>query len=431
MRDQIQLLLALYRQPIRAASRIIDEGRIWFAICAAVVAIAGMQFGMSGAIQKHVQPSHIVTEQDDEPSAQTTGSEPVAAILGMTLEPTATLKFLAALALAFVPAVVLVITLNRSHESFAVMLRKDYLPLLNCLLLSVAAAYIPVAIVIKMLALAHVEALPILALAGAGHLYFLFLGACCVRTVWGTSFKVATLATGLGCAAMLAGEAAAGMVGGMRYYFFSPCLVYYAWVFIGNGTLSLGNGFRSRQHMRRQLDLATVNPSDSDAHYQLGLIYQQRRQFDEAKKHFARAIEIDPTEADPALQLGRIAIEEGQPAEAVEWLRKAAALDDKCDSHEVWRELGVAYFQSGCLAESREALEKYVSRRAYDPEGLYWQGKTLAASERLEEARQSFEGCEEAVNTMPPHLRKKHGKWKRLAADELRRIEKMKAMSAG
>jgi len=430
MRDQIQLLLALYWQPVRAASRIIDEGRIWFAICAAVVAIAGMQFGMSGAIQKYVQPSHIVTEQDDERSAQPTSSAP-AAMLGLTLEPAATLKFLAALALAFVPAVVLVITLNRSHESFAVMLRKDYLPLLNCLLLSVAAAYIPVAIVIKTLALAHVEALPILALAGAGHLYFLFLGVCCVRTVWGTSFKVATLATGLGCAAMLAGEAAAAMVGGMRYYFFSPCLVYYAWVFIGNGTLSLGNGFRSRQHMRRQLDLATVNPSDSDAHYQLGLIYQQRRQFDEAKRRFARAIEIDPTEADPALQLGRIAIEEGHPAEAISWLRKAAALNDKCGSHEVWRELGVAYFQSDCLGEAREALEKYVSRRAYDPEGLYWQGKTLAASERLEEARQSLQSCEEAVNTMPPHLRRKHGKWKRLATDELRRIEKMKMTSAG
>src|SRR5260370_24403880 len=132
-----------------------------------------------------------------------------------------------------------------------------------------AAAYMPVAIVIKVLALAHVELAPILLLAGTGHLYFLFLGVCCVRTVWGTSFKVATLAAGLGCTAMLAGVAAAGMVGGMRYYFFSPCLVYYACVFLGNSTLSLGNGFRSRQHLRRHLDLATVNPSDADAHYQL------------------------------------------------------------------------------------------------------------------------------------------------------------------
>ena len=431
MRDQIQLLLALYWRPVRAASRIIDEGRIWFAIFAAVLAIVAMQFGTADTIQKYVQPSQIEAEQDDELSTQTLSGDPLVAMLDLTLEPTATLKFLAALALAFVPAVVLVITLNRSHESFAVMPRKDYLPLLNCLLLSVAAAYLPVAIVSKLVALAHVELIPILLLAGVGHLYFLFLGVCCVRTVWGTSFKVATLATGLGCTALLAGVAAAGMVGGMRYYFFSPCLVYYAWVFLGNSTLSLGNGFRSRQHLRRQLDLATVNPSDADAHYQLGLIYQERRQFDEAKKRFTRAIEIDPTEADPALQLGRIAIEEGQPAEAVGWLRKAAALNDKCCSHEVWRELGVAHFQSDCLAEAREALEKYVSRRAYDPEGLYWQGKMLAASERLEEARQSLRGCEEAVNTMPPHLKRKHGKWKRLASDELRRIEKMKLMSVG
>jgi tetratricopeptide (TPR) repeat protein len=161
----------------------------------------------------------------------------------------------------------------------------------------------------------------------------------------------------------------------------------------------------------------------------LGLIYQQRRQFDEAKARFTRAIEIDATEADPAFQLGRIAIEEGQPAEAITWLRKAAALNDKCCSHEVWRELGVAYLQSGQLTEAHEALEKYVSRRPYDPAGLYWQGKTLVALARLEEARESLRGCEESVSTMPPHLRRQHGKWKSLASAELRRIEKMKSTS--
>ncbi len=116
MRDQIQLLLGLYWQPVRAASRIIDEGRIWFAICAAVLAIAAMQFGTSDTIRKYIQPSQIDAEQDDELSAPTTSGDPLVAMLGLTLEPTATLKFLAALALAFVPAVVLIVTLNRSHD---------------------------------------------------------------------------------------------------------------------------------------------------------------------------------------------------------------------------------------------------------------------------------------------------------------------------
>src|SRR5260370_29855328 len=154
MRDQIQLLLALYWRPVRAASRIIDEGRIWFAIFAAVLAIVAMQFGTADTIQKYVQPSQIEAEQDDELPTQTPSGDPLVAMLGLTLEPTATLKFLPALALAFLPAVVLVITLSRSHESFAVVLRKDYLPLLNCLLLSVAAAPLPVAIRSQLLAVA-------------------------------------------------------------------------------------------------------------------------------------------------------------------------------------------------------------------------------------------------------------------------------------
>jgi hypothetical protein len=434
MRDQIHLLLALYRQPVRAASRIIDEGRIWFAVCTAIVALAGMQFGTSGAIGRYVQPNHAAVEQDvaqdAAPSTHTPRREhPDTAIFAQALAPSAILKFLAALALAFVPVVVLVITLNRSHESFAVMLRKDWLPLLNCLLLAAAAAYLPVAVVTTGLTFARIPGTPILIVAGLGHLYFLFLGVCCVRTMWGTSFGIATLATGLGCVAMLAGAVAFGMLGRGMYYFTSPWLLYYAWIFFGNSTRSLGDGLRSRQHLRRQLDLATINPRDSDAHYQLGLIYQERRQFDEAKARFKRAIEIDATEADPAFQLGRIAIEEGQPAEAIIWLRKAAALNDKCCSHEVWRELGVAYLQSGLLAEAHDALDEYVRRRPYDPAGLYWQGKTLAALERLEEARESLRGCEESVDTMPPHLRRQHGKWKSLASTELRRIEKMKSPS--
>ncbi len=215
MREQIHLLLALYRQPIRAASRIIDEGRIWFAVCTAVVALAGMQFGTSGAVRQYVQPTHAEVaqdvEQDSAPSTQTSSRDlPAAAILALALQPTGILKFLGALALAFVPAVVLVITLNRSHESFAVMLRKDWLPLLNCLLLAAAAAYLPVAVVTTVLAFAHVGGLPILIVAGLGHLYFLFLGVCCVRTMWGTSFGIATLATGLGCAAMLGARSPSG-----------------------------------------------------------------------------------------------------------------------------------------------------------------------------------------------------------------------------
>ncbi len=170
------------------------------------------------------------------------------------------------------------------------------------------------------------------------------------------------------------------------------------------------------------MDIAATNPRDADAHYQLGLIYQQRHQYDEAKKRFARAAEIDPKEADPVFQLGRIALEENRLPDAIELLTRAGALDDKCCSSEVWRDLGVAYFRSDRIEDARIALAKFVERRSYDPEGLYWHGKSLLALDKVSEAKQQFEQCREAVETMPSNRRRQLAKWKRLAVAELRSI---------
>ena len=135
-------------------------------------------------------------------------------------------------------------------------------------------------------------------------------------------------------------------------------------------------------------------------------------------------MEIDAREADPVFQLGRIALEEDRLDDAIELLTRAAALDDKCCSHEVWRDLGVAYFRSGRWRKLAQALANFVERRSYDPEGLYWYGKSLlAALGQLDDARQQFEQCREAVDTMPANRRRQLSKWKRFAMAELNRAQ--------
>jgi hypothetical protein len=84
--------------------------------------------------------------------------------------------------------------------------------------------------------------------------------------------------------------------------------------------------------------------------------------------------------------------------------------------------LGAAYFGSSRFDEAAAALEKYTQRRSYDPEGLYWYGKTMAALGRDAEARQAFEQCVEAVDTMPKHRRAEVRKWKGLAKTELKTV---------
>jgi tetratricopeptide (TPR) repeat protein len=386
--EQLQLLVALYVRPVRAAGRIIDHGRLWFALCAAALVLLLMPGGVF-------------------------------------LPDKAVLKTIGATALAFVPAVILVMTVYRRHESFAVVLRRDYLTLLNCVLLSMAAAFLPLAILSRFLLFGNY--LLVLVSLGAGEIYFLILVTCCVRTLWGSGLAVAAGAALAGFAATFGGLIAFLELGSFMYYLSSPFVLFYAYILLGSDLRSLGEGLRARQHLRRQLDIAATNPRDADAHYQLGLIYQQRRQYEEARQRFSRAMEIDPTDADPVFQLGRIAREEECFDQAIALLSRAAALDDRCCSHEVWRDLGVAYFRSARLEEARLALARFVERRSYDPEGLYWFGKTLLALGRKNDARQQFERCREAVETMPANRRRQLAKWKRLAMAELKGIDKASA----
>ncbi len=395
--EQFQLLFLLYVRPVQAASRIIDRGRIWFAVVAAFLALA-------------LAPGRVILPRFGGQLAQ---------IILVAIQPVSSLRILGAIALAYVPAAILVMMVYRWRESFAVMLRKDYLTLLNCVLLAIAAAFLPVIVGTRIM---YLGGFATLVLEIAAQIYFLVLAACSIRTLYGCGAAMALVTAVIGMAAMFGGVIAFLFLGGLMYYVASPFLLFYAYILLSSDMRSLGEGLRARQHLRQQLDIAATNPQDGDAQYQLGLIYQQRHQYDEARKRFTRAAEIDAREADPVFQLGRIALEEERWNDAINLLSRAAALDDQCCSHEVWRELGVAYFRAGRMEKAREALAKFVDRRPYDPEGLYWFGKALAALGRTEEARSQFQQCREAVDTMPGNRRRQLAKWKRLASAELRSL---------
>ncbi len=392
--EQLQLLLMLYARPVRAASRIIDHGRLGFAFCAALLVLL-------------VLPPCVVVAPPRS----------LMRILILAIDPGSMIRMMTATAAGIYTGG------DPCHDALP-MARK--FPGDAAERLSHVAELHPVIDVGGVPAAGgfeqvfSVHALLALAILIATEIYFLVLVTFCVRTMWGSGLAMAALAAVVGLAAMFGGMVALLLLGSLMYFLASPLVLYFAYILLGSDIRSLGEGLRARQHLRRQLDIAAINPSDADAHYQLGLIYQQRHQYDEAKRRFARSVEIDAKEADPIFQLGRIALEEERFNDAIELLNRAAALDDKCSSHEVWRDLGVAYLRSGRLEEARLALSKYVERRAYDPEGLYWYGKSLLAMGKLDDARRQFEQCREAVETMPKNRRRQLSKWRRLAVAELR-----------
>jgi tetratricopeptide (TPR) repeat protein len=399
-RENLAALFLLYIRPVAAVSRMIDQGRLWFAILAAVAV------------------SFLLHASDSVPRAPIAMPLAIAALLRfISYTPGSYFAAIMAVAIILAPAVILCRALF-GFGSFSVLMGSEYLPLLVCMLTSWAAAYLPLALVRVF------TGLDAPALYLASNLYFAVLAALSARTVFGTGLGQAAGMTAIGWGAALLGAGLFAVLGSALYFLMSPIFLFYAYMIFGSNVRSLGEGLRSRQHLREQLEIATNNPRDSDAHYQLGLIYQKRRQYTEALARFQRAVEIDPTEADAHMQLGRIAREQGRFEDAIRHLKIAASLDDKLALSDVWRELGAAYFGASRLDEAAAALAKYTDRRAYDPEGLYWYCKTLLQLDRPAEARELFERSIEAVKTMPSNRRAQVRAWGSRARAELRTLKR-------
>jgi Tfp pilus assembly protein PilF len=198
-------------------------------------------------------------------------------------------------------------------------------------------------------------------------------------------------------------------------YLFSPFVLFYAYRFFSGDVASLGRGLQARQNFRRNLEAATLNPRDADAHTQLGLIYLQRRQYDQAIERFERAIAIDPGDAEAHLQLGRIARDQGRLQDAVAHFQASAKIDLRHSSHEVLRDYGGVQLQLGKFEIARQSLEPYIEKRPYDPEGQYYYAEALRHLGRTEEANAAYAACIEAASTAPPHRRRQLQQWKKLA----------------
>jgi tetratricopeptide (TPR) repeat protein len=424
-RENATALLLLYVRPITAASRILDQGRLWFGIVAALAVCVLLHWPEAGVMASALRPPHLQQAEavaGAQPSATPESVSPAIRAVQQWIgyEPGSYFAPLWATAIFLVPAIVFARAVS-GFGSFPVLMRSDYVTLLLGALMSFAAAYLPLAIVVAITgARGPWLHQPVLYYASAA--YFVVLLAFSFRTTLGTGFAPAAGLAALGWVVGAGGVFLGDAAGPSRYMLMSPFLLYYGYAMFATDVRSLGDGLRSRQNLRRQLELSTTNPRDADAHYQLGLIYQQRRQYAEAAARFQRAIEIDPSEADYHLQLGRIARQQGRFEDAAQSLQTAASLNEKVALGEVWRELGAAYFQSSHAADAAPILEKYVERRPYDPEGLYWYGKSLAALGRATEARQMFEQCIEAVQTMPSHRRAHVRRWGGEAKSELRAL---------
>jgi len=168
---------------------------------------------------------------------------------------------------------------------------------------------------------------------------------------------------------------------------------------------------RARAAFKQNLEAATINPRDSSAHYNLGLIHQQRGELDLARERFQRAIDIDPDELDAHYQLGRIARAQNRLPEAIGHFEQVVQRDQSHAQQEIWREIGATYIAAGQYGDARDVLEKFLDRRPNDPESLYLMGRAHAGLGENREATSSMQACIEAVKTAPAYKYRMEKRW--------------------
>ena len=168
---------------------------------------------------------------------------------------------------------------------------------------------------------------------------------------------------------------------------------------------------RARESFKQNLEAATLNPADASAHYNLGLIHQQRGELEAARERFERAIQIDEEETDAHYQLGRIARAQKRFTDAIKNFEQVVVRDRSHSQHEIWREVGATYIAAEQYEDARNALEQFLEHRPSDPEGLYLMGRAHAGLGHRREAASSMQACIEAVKTAPAYKYRADKRW--------------------
>lgn len=191
----------------------------------------------------------------------------------------------------------------------------------------------------------------------------------------------------------------------------SPFLLVMVFLLLRGYFAEVTRAQRGRESFKQNLEAATLNPADSSAHYNLGLIHQQRGELDAARERFERAIQIDDEETDAHYQLGRIARQQKRFADAVRNFEQVVARDPAHGQHEIWREVGATYLAADQFDDARDALERFLEQRPSDPEALYLMGRAHAGLGHQREAASAMQACIEAVKTAPAYKYRADKRW--------------------
>jgi tetratricopeptide (TPR) repeat protein len=419
MEANLRLLFGLLWQPMTALRRLRERSPVAFAVGAAwlmtflyaIIAKSLSEYAQEGAWRAGMSPF----------SADGAG---VWLLSGaMTSAAMAAVMFVLFVAVIYVPFAIFIANLFERRASFSLVIREEYAPVVACALLSLAVSLL---VTLLPALLIGWQSARLNSATVTPYIILLFvmplpIFAALMALTIGVSFHIGWAAAAV--TTLISFLSLLGITFFMQAATFicaSPFLLILLLFLLRDRIDDFFGSQRSRQAFKQNLEAATLNPADASAHYNLGLIYQQRGEFDAATAAFKRAVEIDPREVDAHYQMGRIAREQGRLNEAIQSFERVVQLEPAHSQHEIWRETALVYYAAGQYRDALDMLERFLNERPSDAQARYWHGMTLDSLGRENEAIQEMQNCVETVRTAPAYKYRTDRKWLYLAQNFLK-----------
>jgi tetratricopeptide (TPR) repeat protein len=136
-------------------------------------------------------------------------------------------------------------------------------------------------------------------------------------------------------------------------------------------------------------EVLAKNPQVAEAHYNIGYLRAQKKDWPAAEAAYLKALEVRPGYGEAISALARVYQDSGQAAKATELLTKAAT--DNPKDGKVQFNLGVFYLNSGKAEEAAAAFQKAAEADPANAEIYYYLGTLAVGQNKIPEAIANLE----------------------------------------
>ena len=134
----------------------------------------------------------------------------------------------------------------------------------------------------------------------------------------------------------------------------------------------------------------SLDNTDSKAQTILGLVYEERGEYEEAKVHLERALKLNPSNADAFVYMAILLQVTHKPRKAIDCYLKSMRLDPYYPAWYVWR-LGSAYNATRRYENALITLKEALNRNPKFKQARLELAATYARLDRIEEAGSQME----------------------------------------